>query len=227
MQSLPNRRALVMYLTGPLIGILAGGVLTAIIVIRHRQAVREATEPKQLNFRPEIVIGVPHGSHDNGPFGYVLVEFGDYQCPPCIALSHRIPSVVGQYEGRLSFLFRNYPLSQIHRDAFRLAKVAEAARMQGHFSEMHDALFRSNGNVSEQQVNRLVASLQLDRERFLRDFGTAAEQTVRFDTEAARALDLPGTSSLLLCCPDRKVFLLRSLDQIGTYLGRPTQGASR
>ena len=81
--------------------------------------------------------------HAEGPADapLTLVEYGDYQCPYCGAaypVVKRLQKTLGK---KLRFVFRNFPLTQIHPYALIAAEAAEAAALQGKFWEMHDLLF--------------------------------------------------------------------------------------
>ncbi len=69
-----------------------------------------------------------------------IEEFGDYECLPCSAVFSALKQVEGDYGGRLSLTFRQYPL-KMHKHAMDAARAAEAAGLQGRFWEMHDALY--------------------------------------------------------------------------------------
>src|SRR3954463_7081648 len=79
-----------------------------------------------------------------------LVEYGDYQCPVCGA-AHPVVDRVRQTMGeRLRFVYRHFPLSQLHPYAFHAAEAAEAAGAQGKFWEMHDMLFENQDALDDQ-----------------------------------------------------------------------------
>jgi protein-disulfide isomerase len=69
-----------------------------------------------------------------------LVEFGDYQCPACGMAAPVIKQILDEYQGRVSFVFRHFPLPQ-HSNAMIAAKAAEAAGEQGKYWQMHDRLY--------------------------------------------------------------------------------------
>jgi len=76
---------------------------------------------------------------DDAPL--TLVEYGDYQCPYCGAaypVVKRLQKTLGE---KLRFVFRNFPLTQVHPYALIAAEATEAAALQGRFWEMHDLLF--------------------------------------------------------------------------------------
>ena len=72
-----------------------------------------------------------------------LVEYGDYECPPCGTFEPIIRQLLDQYPGSLKLEFRHFPLTRIHPNALLAAKAAEAAGEQGQFWMMHDRLMSS------------------------------------------------------------------------------------
>src|SRR5688572_5210284 len=76
---------------------------------------------------------IRENSHKLGTGPVQLVEFGDYQCPACGAAQPSVKQLLKDYEGKLTFYFRNFPLTQIHRNTTTAAQAAEAAGDQGKF----------------------------------------------------------------------------------------------
>lgn len=72
-----------------------------------------------------------------------LVEYGDYQCPHCGRAHPIIKKVQKAMGDNLKFVFRNFPLSDPHPDAFNAAVAAEAAALQHKFWEMHDIIYEN------------------------------------------------------------------------------------
>ena len=70
-----------------------------------------------------------------------LVEFGDLQCPACQAYEPIVRELMEKHGNEVRFVFKHFPLSQIHPNALLAAKYAEAAGMQGKFWEFHDMLY--------------------------------------------------------------------------------------
>ncbi len=54
-----------------------------------------------------------------------LVEYGDYQCPSCGQAYPIVKRVQKHFGKRLSFVFRNFPLTQMHPFAEPAAETAE------------------------------------------------------------------------------------------------------
>src|SRR4051794_22263357 len=85
-------------------------------------------------------------AHVRGPKSApaTLEEFGDFECIPCFLLWPALRNLEHDFGNRLSVIFREHPMAQ-HPHAVEGARAAEAAGLQGHFWEMHDALYIDRG----------------------------------------------------------------------------------
>ena len=83
--------------------------------------------------------------HVQGPenAAATLVEYGDYECPHCGSAYSIVKRVQKHFGKGLRFVFRNFPLSEIHPHAESAAETAEFAGAHGKFWEMHDGLFEN------------------------------------------------------------------------------------
>jgi len=106
--------------------------------------------------------------HAQGPVDapLTLVEYGDYQCPYCGAaypVVKRLQKTLGK---KLSFVFRNFPLTQSHPYALIAAEAAEAAALQGKFWEMHDLIYEKQGFLEPGILPTWANQVGLDLEKF-------------------------------------------------------------
>lgn len=85
--------------------------------------------------------------------GVKLVEYGDYQCPFCGEYYSVVKQMAADFNDKIQFQFRNFPLVNNHPNAFAGARAAEAAALQNKFWEMHDKLYEENViyNQAQQQ----------------------------------------------------------------------------
>ncbi len=115
----------------------------------------------------------PVGPHDrvrgasNAPI--TLVEYGDYECPHCGRAYFILKSLEEAMGDDLRFVFRNFPLSQVHPHALAAAHAAEAAGLQGRFWEMHDLLFENQEFLEGPHILQYAMRCGLDLDRFARD----------------------------------------------------------
>jgi protein-disulfide isomerase len=148
----------------------------------------------------------PSAPQDN-PSGETVVtleEFGDYQCPPCGELHPTLKKLKQELGPNLNFIFRNLPLSSIHKNALIAAQAAEAARMQGRFWEMHDLLYE-NQDLWKDDINprssflKFAGDIGLDTQRFRRDMEDKQVQLrIEADVEAAANSSIIGTPTILI-----------------------------
>src|SRR5690349_10239875 len=81
--------------------------------------------------------------HVRGPetASVTLVEYGDFQCPHCGAAYPVVAELQRRFADRLRFVFRHFPLTNVHPHAQAAAEVSEWAAAQGRFWEMHDRIY--------------------------------------------------------------------------------------
>ncbi|HTA76099.1 MAG TPA: DsbA family protein [bacterium] len=150
---------------------------------------------------PKLKIPVSKDDHFQGPdkAPLVLVEYGDYQCPHCghaYPIVKRIQKALGD---QLKFVFRNFPLAEVHPDAVNAAKVAEAAALQKKFWEMHDMLFEKQTNLDVESLGDYAAELGLNVEKLNEAVGTAAvENRVEADFEGGVRSGVNGTPTFFI-----------------------------
>src|SRR5438270_10255265 len=89
----------------------------------------------------------------------ILVEYGDYECPHCGHAYPIVKEVQKHFGKRLGFVFRNFPLKEIHPNAQPAAEAAEFAGAQQRFWEMHDAIFENQDELSLQLLRKLADEL--------------------------------------------------------------------
>src|SRR6185369_7770118 len=91
----------------------------------------------------KLTLPVSERDHVQGPetAPVTLVEYGDYECPHCGRAHPVVKRVQKHFGDSLRFVFRNFPLSEMHPMAEPAAEAAEFAASQGKFWEMHDGIY--------------------------------------------------------------------------------------
>jgi protein-disulfide isomerase len=90
-----------------------------------------------------------------------LVEYGDYECPFCGAAHQVLTSLLEHFGSQVRFVFRHFPLTQIHPNAEAAAETAEFAAAHGRFWEMHDAIYTNQEQLSVPLLFALARALRL------------------------------------------------------------------
>jgi protein-disulfide isomerase len=91
-----------------------------------------------------------------------LLEYGDYECPHCGRAYGIVKQVQKHFGRRLRFVFRNFPLTQIHAHAQTAAETAEFAGAHGRFWEMHDLIFENQDRLDRALLFALTEKVGLD-----------------------------------------------------------------
>jgi len=132
-----------------------------------------------------------------------LLEFGDFQCPPCSGAAVFIDQLVKEYHPNLKLVFRNLPLP-VHKYAREAALAAEAAGLQGRYWEMHDVLYReqavwSKADNPRELFDSYAGMLGLNLNQFKKDMaGGKARQRVESDVERANSLGVRSTPTVFI-----------------------------
>ena len=74
-----------------------------------------------------------------------------------------------QYPNDVKLVFKNFPLTRIHKFAMNAAVAAQAAHQQGKFWEYHDELFKNYNKLNDEKFDEIAQSLGLDMAQFKKD----------------------------------------------------------
>src|SRR5678815_2378646 len=100
----------------------------------------------------KLTIPVSAKDHIQGDIqaAVTLVEYGDFECPHCGAAYPVVKALQESLGEDLCFVFRNFPLINMHPHAEHAAEAAEAAGAQGKYWEMHDALYENQDALEDE-----------------------------------------------------------------------------
>ncbi len=91
-----------------------------------------------------------------------LVEYGDYECSYCGQAYPIVKQLQARLGAAMRFVFRNFPLAEIHPHAAAAAEMAEGAHLQGRFWPMHDLLYENQNALDAGHLLQYARSLDLD-----------------------------------------------------------------
>ena len=146
---------------------------------------------------------VRENSRRAGSGSVQVVEFGDYQCPACAQSNPTVSKLKEEFEGKITFVYRNFPLPG-HQNAWPSAEAAEAAGDQGKFWEMHDILYANQSQWSAladptTMFAEYARELNLDIDRFTKSVTNKAnKERISNDQSDGYAVGVSGTPTFFI-----------------------------
>ena len=144
------------------------------------------------------------GSPSKGPAdaSVVVVEYGDYECPHCRELYEAFKTIEPEYP-QVRFVYKDFPLTQIHPWAETAAIGARCAYMQSPaaFWKVHDAIFENQDLISPENVwdklSGFAADAGLDVNAFKACLASdAPKKAVEADRDEAISLGVTSTPTV-------------------------------
>ncbi|MCC2631606.1 MAG: nhaA2 [Patescibacteria group bacterium] len=164
--------------------------------------------PRILELDPSYTKRIEQGGWVKGTENpqVTVIEYGDFQCPACYVANPYVREAVDQTSDITRFVYRHYPLSQIHDKALVAATAAEAAGRQGKFWEMHDLIFSQQNNWNaaapssfRKTLEEYAKTLGLNIEQFQKDMkDTKIVDQISNDRKAGDELPVQGTPTILI-----------------------------
>jgi protein-disulfide isomerase len=117
-----------------------------------------------------LVVPVSERDHSQGPStaAVTLVQYGDYECPYTRQSTTVVRAIQQQLRDQLRFVFRNFPLTEIHPHALHAALAAEAAAAQGKFWQMHDSIFHHQHTLEDANLEQFAEAVGLELQQYTR-----------------------------------------------------------
>lgn len=123
-----------------------------------------------------------------------IVEFSDFQCPFCRRSFPIIREVAARYGDRVRYVYRDFPVDDVHPEARGAAIAAQCAHAQEKFWPYHDRLFQQQEALDSTSLSAYASAVGLDVVAFERcRAGTEAAQKVEEDATVGKALGIRGT----------------------------------
>lgn len=144
--------------------------------------------------------GSPMQGYADAPV--TIIEFSDYQCPYCKRFASTVfPTLKHDYidTGKVRYVFRDFPLTQIHPQAAKAHEGAHCAGEQDRYWDMHELLFQNQKDLSVPSLSRYAAEIGIDVEAF----ETCLEKgkhgaAIQLDIQAGAKAGVRGTPSFII-----------------------------
>ncbi len=144
-------------------------------------------------------------SADDDPFQgkanapVTVVMFTDFQCPACAATHPILKQVIAEYGDKIKFVVRDFPLTQVHENAFNAALAANAANKQGKFFEYTELLYENNTSLDVESLKKYAAEAGLDVKKFEKDFADKMfAEEIRKDMKDGNGYGVSSTPSIFV-----------------------------
>jgi len=98
-----------------------------------------------------------------------LMEFGEYESEECAKVNEIVKQLLEEYEGKIRFQFRHFPLTLIHQRSLKASESAVAAGQEGKFWEMHNVLFANRRNLGTTSLKLHSKEAGIKNKKFLDD----------------------------------------------------------
>jgi protein-disulfide isomerase len=199
----------------PLIIIGAVALIIILVVVFYLQTSK--TGSNQAGPKTSPTVAKTQGIPSNAPVGaqppnmlgsntaaVTVEEFADYQCPTCAMMHPIMKNIQSTYGSRIKFIYRSYPLTQIHKNSYDAAVAAEAAGLQDRnkFWEMQNLLFTNQtvwSNLADPRptFKEYAGKIGLDVAKWENDMlGMPAKGRVDADLARAKALNITSTPTI-------------------------------
>ena len=145
----------------------------------------------------------------NSAGNVTIVEFFDYRCPYCKQMEPGLAELVKE-DGKIRLVMKEFPI--LGPDSTTASRAALAARAQGRYRALHDALIQQKGGLDDAAIYRVAASVGVDVDRLKRDMtAPAIDEALKRNHDLAMAIGIGGTPALVI----GKQFVAGALDKAG------------
>ncbi len=139
----------------------------------------------------------PFYGKQNAPV--TVIMFTDFQCPACAATHPILKQVIAEYGDKIKFVVRDFPLTNIHKNAFNAALAANVASKQGKYFEYTELLYDNNKLLDVESLKKYAAEAGLDVKKFEKDFADKTlAQEIRKDVKDGTSYGVNGTPSIFV-----------------------------
>jgi protein-disulfide isomerase len=189
------------FVAGLALGFLFWGrsASTANLPANVAQVTSAPTATKQAPVRYHVPVGnSPSLGPENAPI--TLIEFSDYECPYCQKwYQETFPQIMQNYQGKVRFVYRDFPLTGLHSNASPAAEAAYCAGEQGNYWAFHDKLFSGGLALGTGTYDQYATDIGLNLDQFNECISTNKYQsTVEANYQFAANLGIQSTPTFFI-----------------------------
>ncbi|MGH7335100.1 MAG: thioredoxin domain-containing protein [Candidatus Rokuibacteriota bacterium] len=147
-------------------------------------------EPEPIRVKVDPGVGFARGARE-APV--TIVEFSDFQCPYCRSVVATLKEVAARYPDRVRWVFRDFPIENLHPEAPLAHEAARCAGDQGKFWPYHDLLFEQT-TLTPDALKQYAARVGLEATAFAQCLDSRRHRAaVAADVAAGLRLGVTGT----------------------------------
>jgi protein-disulfide isomerase len=203
-----------------IIGIIL--LLIAFITFWKVSTIQKESEPVK------VVLNSDENRLGNLNAKVTIIEYADFQCPACKAFEGIVSPVITDpnYTNKVNFIFKYFPLTQIHKNAMLASLSAQAAANQGKFWEMKKKLYENQDEWKEaldskSKINSYAKEIGLNMEKFDADvLDKNTEDRVMRDLKEATSLRLGGTPTFIINGVKVSTGLISTPEKLKDYIDK-------
>jgi protein-disulfide isomerase len=135
--------------------------------------------------RQEIALNEADPAIGNPAAPVTVVEFSDFECPFCAAAVPTLKQLQENYGDQIRLVWKDFPLTQIHPNAYLAAEAGHCASAQDRFWEFHDVLFANQQALDDASLKLHAAGIGLDTAAF-----NACLDSSRFGDRVREGMDM-------------------------------------
>jgi protein-disulfide isomerase len=131
----------------------------------------------------------------------VLIEYSDFECPFCARHASETFDLIQRefvVSGRVQYVFRNYPIEELHASAMKAAQAAACAHDQGKFTELRSHLFERRRMLAQLDWTQTASTLGLNASQFDRCLTQAQDADIRAEKQEGARLGVSSTPTFLV-----------------------------
>ena len=137
----------------------------------------------------------------------LVVEYSDTECPYCKVFHNTMNSIMQEYgkDGQVAWVYRHFPIAQLHAKAFKESQATECAAVLGGNSKFREYINKvyevtpSNDGLDPKELTNIATQVGLSSTAFNTCLESGEfDAKIRADMQNAQELDAGGTPYSLI-----------------------------
>lgn len=126
-----------------------------------------------------------------------IIVYSDFTCHYCLEQEKIIKNILNKYKGKVRFIWKDYPETDVNSMSFKASVAARCAQDQDNFWEFHDALYSNSTTLSDDLIYKIANNLGLDADNFKNCFDKQLSSSlIKSNIEEANAIGIIGVPSV-------------------------------